>query len=236
MPSGDVKVEFFYDVISPYTYLAWQTLKQYRTAWNVDVVLRPVFLGGIMKGSKNRPPAMVPNKGKYMQEDLRRAARILDVLMLRAPRNFFSQVALQILTVQRLLAAASDQKTREKLTESAFKALWEDNSLRDSQNNLMEINDEFLRGICGSAGLDGTAADKMIEESKTVGKADLVQATDEALEKYHSFGSPTIVVHACDKPHTFFGGDRWEHIAHLLNKEYHGINPARKLGSSGSRL
>ncbi|EEQ98759.1 Glutathione S-transferase kappa, putative [Perkinsus marinus ATCC 50983] len=216
MVSQEAKLEFFYDVISPYTYLAWQTLKQYSTIWDIRVVLRPVFLGGIMKGSNNRPPAVVLNKGRFMQEDLR------------------------------LLAAAPNQKIREKLTDSAFKAVWEDKSLRDAQNNLAQINDEFLRGICTTAGLDETDTKKLFEDAKTIGKAELTDTTSEALEvsqvgcrfedfrlqKYNAFGAPTIVVHVCGKPHMFFGSDRWEHIAFLLNKDYYGINPARKTPNS----
>ncbi|EER15024.1 conserved hypothetical protein [Perkinsus marinus ATCC 50983] len=202
MVSQGAKLEFFYDVISPYTYLAWQTLKQYSTIWDIRVVLRPVFLGGIMKGSNNRPPAVVLNKGRFMQEDLR------------------------------LLAAAPNQNIREKLTDSAFKAVWEDKSLRDAHNNLVQINDEFLRGICTTAGLDETDTNRLLEDAKTIGKAELTDTTSEALEKYNAFGAPTIVVHVCGKPHMFFGSDRWEHIAFLLNKDYYGINPARKTPNS----
>jgi glutathione S-transferase kappa 1 len=40
----------------------------------MDLILRPVFLGGIMKEAGNRPPMMVPSKGLYMQKDLLRNA------------------------------------------------------------------------------------------------------------------------------------------------------------------
>jgi len=38
----------------------------------MDLVLRPFFLGGVMKETGNRPPMMVPAKGLYMVKDLER--------------------------------------------------------------------------------------------------------------------------------------------------------------------
>ena len=40
----------------------------------MDLVLRPFFLGGVMKMSGNRPPMTVPAKGVYMNKDLDRNA------------------------------------------------------------------------------------------------------------------------------------------------------------------
>ncbi len=38
----------------------------------MDLVLRPIFLGGVMKASGNKPPMTVAAKGMYMEKDLRR--------------------------------------------------------------------------------------------------------------------------------------------------------------------
>ncbi|RMX39385.1 hypothetical protein pdam_00005978 [Pocillopora damicornis] len=65
-------VELFYDVISPYSWIAFEVLCRYRPKWNLDLQFRPFFLGGIMAGSGNRPPAMVPAKGVYMMKDIQR--------------------------------------------------------------------------------------------------------------------------------------------------------------------
>ena len=94
------KVEIFYDVVSPYSWLAfevisivfiisifrcavnssyYQVLCRYRPHWNMNLVLRPCFLGGIMKESGNRPPMMVPLKALYMNKDLIRNANFFQV-------------------------------------------------------------------------------------------------------------------------------------------------------------
>ena len=57
----------------------FQALCRYQPHWNMDLVLRPFFLGGIMKHSGNRPPMMVPAKALYMNKDLQRNAAYFQV-------------------------------------------------------------------------------------------------------------------------------------------------------------
>lgn len=37
----------------------------------MDLVLKPVFLGGVMNAAGNKPPITVPNKGKWMNQSVR---------------------------------------------------------------------------------------------------------------------------------------------------------------------
>ncbi|KAM8982243.1 uncharacterized protein ACOB8E_002941 isoform 4-T4 [Sarcophilus harrisii] len=43
------KLEFFYDLLSPYCWLSFEVLCRYRNIWNINLQLRPTFLAGIMK-------------------------------------------------------------------------------------------------------------------------------------------------------------------------------------------
>ncbi|XP_070598134.1 glutathione S-transferase kappa 1-like isoform X1 [Erythrolamprus reginae] len=52
---GKKKVECFYDVVSPYSWLGFEIICRYRPIWNLDLHLRPVFLGGIMKATGSLP-------------------------------------------------------------------------------------------------------------------------------------------------------------------------------------
>ncbi|UYV79252.1 GSTK1 [Cordylochernes scorpioides] len=72
-------VELFYDVVSPYSWLAFEVLCRYRPIWNLNLQFRPVLLGGIMKESGNRPPMMVPGKGLYMIKDIERLSKFYKV-------------------------------------------------------------------------------------------------------------------------------------------------------------
>ena len=63
------KLEFFYDYVSVYSYLA---NSQLRNIAGADVVYRPMFLGAVMEATGNRPPGTVKAKGKYLWTDIQR--------------------------------------------------------------------------------------------------------------------------------------------------------------------
>ena len=60
-------------------FFQFQALLKQKTVWNIDVNLRPAFLPGIAKAAGNSAPMLVPNKGKYMTQDLERNARYFGV-------------------------------------------------------------------------------------------------------------------------------------------------------------
>lgn len=45
----------------------------------MDLVLKPFFLGGVMKASGNKPPMTVASKGLYMHKDLDRNAKYFGI-------------------------------------------------------------------------------------------------------------------------------------------------------------
>ncbi|XP_074003242.1 glutathione S-transferase kappa 1 isoform X2 [Numenius arquata] len=48
---GRTLVDLFYDVVSPYSWLGFEVLCRYQHIWNIDLRLRPAFLGGIMQAT-----------------------------------------------------------------------------------------------------------------------------------------------------------------------------------------
>ena len=67
------RLEYFFDYVSPFSYLADTQLAGHRSSAPVPrSSTGPFFLGGVMKASKNSPPITVPNKGKYMFSDITR--------------------------------------------------------------------------------------------------------------------------------------------------------------------
>ena len=59
---GKASIKIYYDVVSPYAWMGVELLQRYQKAWgnSVSVDFIPFFLGGIMAGASNRPPASVP--------------------------------------------------------------------------------------------------------------------------------------------------------------------------------
>lgn len=73
------RIEFFYDIVSPYSWFAFETLRRYEQRWSVDLILRPFFLNAVMRATKNKPAGAFPVKLPYVKTDLMRNARYFDV-------------------------------------------------------------------------------------------------------------------------------------------------------------
>ncbi|CAE6463647.1 unnamed protein product, partial [Rhizoctonia solani] len=67
-----ISIKFCYDIVSPYSYLAFESLTRYRELWNIDLELCPYFLGGVMVAANNRPPMSVKLKGDYLAQEVKR--------------------------------------------------------------------------------------------------------------------------------------------------------------------
>ena len=55
-------LEFFYDFTSPTAYLAWARLPSIVQRTGAKLIYRPMFLGGVMQATGNRPPGTVEAK------------------------------------------------------------------------------------------------------------------------------------------------------------------------------
>jgi glutathione S-transferase kappa 1 len=43
-------LKLFVDVLSPFSFLAYTTVRRYQQLWNVDLQVKPVLLAGLMAG------------------------------------------------------------------------------------------------------------------------------------------------------------------------------------------
>ena len=65
------RVEFFFDVGSPASYLAWTQLPAICERAGATLVYRPMLLGGVFQSTGDVTPAAVPAKGRYTTKDFR---------------------------------------------------------------------------------------------------------------------------------------------------------------------
>ena len=188
------KLEFFYDYVSVYSYLADSQLASFE---DVEVVYRPMFLGAVMKASGNRPPATVPAKHRYLLADVALWAKHYRVPLTMNP--LFPQNTVNAL---RLALVAQQEGLFPGLHRRLFDAMWaEQRSLED---------DAVLATIAAEAGLD---ADTCMQAIGSQPIKDLLRAnTDEAVAR-GAFGAPTFFV----GDRMFFGNDRFEFIREALN-------------------
>nr|QBR98221.1 glutathione S-transferase kappa [Diaphanosoma celebensis]QST14954.1 GSTkappa2 protein [Diaphanosoma celebensis] len=213
------KVEFFYDVVSPYTWFGFETLCRYRPHWNMELVLRPFFLGGIMKQSGNRPPMMVPAKALHMNTDLKRNAAYFQVPLKVVEDPFHVLVEKGSLRAQRLLTAVKLNNPRhlEEVTRQLWIRIWSEGTDITQNNSFWQAGKK--------AKMDDEDIEKCIKlVDDPVVKKTLIDTTEEAIE-YGAFGAPTIVVHSKSGSEMFFGSDRFPLIAMYMNAQWKGPNP-----------
>ncbi|XP_002733732.1 glutathione S-transferase kappa 1-like [Saccoglossus kowalevskii] len=209
-------VEFFYDVISPYSWIAFEQICKYRGRWGIDLKFKPFLLGGVFKASGNDTPSTNSQKLKYIVLDMNRLAKFYKVPF-QNPPNMMEMIMKGTLSAQRFIVAAS-MDLHDKATENISRQLW----MRLWSKNQDATTPESLFEAARLAGVDENQAKKLLTRMKDSDVKDgLKQNTERAL-KNGAFGSPTILVHIDGKSHMFFGSDRFHIIAHIMGVKYEG--------------
>lgn len=217
-------IELFYDVVSPYSWLGFEVMCRYRGVWNIDLKLRPAFLGGIMKGAGNKPPGLVPNKFLYMSKDLNRLGEYFNVPLHSPADPFEAMFEKGSLAAMRFVTAVQERESGgDKQVESLSRELW----MRIWSQDKDITKPESLTEAAVKAGLTQSDIDEALAmASSDKVKAKLKQATEEALE-HHAFGFPLIVCHVDGRKEMFFGSDRFELMAHCIGEKWLGPQPAK---------
>lgn len=193
------QVEFFFDVGSPASYLAWTQIRQLAERQGAQVVYQPMLLGGVFKATGNSSPATVPAKGKYTRVDFLRFAKRYQVPFAHNP--FFP-----INTMQLMRGAAAylgtDQFT--PYVDAVFQAMWVEG--KDMGNP------EVLAEVMGAKGFDLAELLQKINDPEV--KDRLRQITERAIE-LGVFGAPTFFV----GDEMFFGQDRLDFVEQALAEQ-----------------
>lgn len=176
-------VEFIFDFAGPNGYLAWYPLKEIVARSGAQLVVTPVFLGGMHKLTGNAPPmirdADVKGKVAYASREFQRFLDRHDMVRFRFPAVFpFNSILLQ-----RILVAASDEAERLGLIDALLPAVWERGlDCGDSNAVAHELS---------TAGFD---AQRLLEATQDPEvKQRLIDNTENAVER-GAFGIPTYFV------------------------------------------
>ena len=171
-------VELCFDVISPAAYIAWHVLPKIADAAGAEITYTPMFLGGVMQATGNRPPGTVEAKGAWMQRDF---TRWCEIYGLRYKRNsVFPQMTL---TAMRGAVAYQDQPVFRDYITALYKALHEED--RDIQKS------EVMAEILADLGIDGTEFIARVGDQAVKDK--LKANTENAVER-GVFGAPSFFV------------------------------------------
>ncbi|MCF7820981.1 MAG: 2-hydroxychromene-2-carboxylate isomerase [Mariprofundaceae bacterium] len=189
------QVDFYFDFISPYSYLAATQIVAFSGKYDAEFHWVPVNLPKLIKYSGNTPPATVKNKALYSLRDLKRWADYLNVpfKMIR-PGSFDSRPALRI-------AAALKDQERARFCLGVFTALW--------SGSVDPGREGWLEEVFKQQSLPGSWISLC---------NDVLDENSEAAIKAGAFGAPTFVLHGgrSDKkrrPEMFFGIDHMDFLA-----------------------
>ena len=191
----DDRVEFFFDLSSPWTCLAFHNLPGILERAGATARYRPILVGGVFNAVN---PAVYAARE---QTDNRRMAHGWKVLkdwarLAGVPMNFPSEwhPAKSVQAMRFATALEDDQPALTHFARAAFASYF------DRQENLDDP--DILAAAAGAAGLDG-AAIRAAAGSEAV-KARLRANTEELVAR-GGYGSPTIFVDGTDM---YFGNDQ----------------------------
>jgi 2-hydroxychromene-2-carboxylate isomerase len=192
------RLEYFFDYVSPFSYLADSQLSGLVERTGADLVYRPFLLGGVMKAAGNSPPFTVPNKGRYTLRDTQRWAARYGVAL--EPNPFFP---INTVLPMRAALVLLEEGGFPAFHEAIFPAMWE-----QGQN----VGDaDVLSGILEKLGMD---AKHVLERCGDPAIKDALRKnTEEAVER-GAFGAPTFFV----GDEMFFGNDRLDFVEEELGQ------------------
>lgn len=189
------KVEFFFDLSSPWTCLAFHNIQPIIAELKAEIIWRPFLVGGVFNAVNKSVYAgredMSSPKMRFFLKSLRDWAAWSDVTM-----NFPSKhhPVKSVYAMRACCALEDNQDALFRFACAAFDAYYSD------QKNLDDP--AILAEIASSIGLD---AERLIDDSSSdIIKAKLRANTEEAIER-GSFGSPTIFIEGEDM---YFGNDQ----------------------------
>jgi 2-hydroxychromene-2-carboxylate isomerase len=188
------KIDFYFDFISPYSYLAHQKIKIIQ---NVNFNYKPVLVGGLHNLQGITAPAFIKAKLKHMISDCYLIAK-------KDKSNFIwnSKFPINSLNIMRGYLFINNE-VKNLYLNKIFDANWKD--------NLDTSNEDILKPILEKCKINSNNFFEGIKDPKVKDK--LKAFTQEAREK-EVFGAPTFVVNN----KIFWGQDRLEFALDEYNK------------------
>ena len=189
-------IDFYFDFISPYSYLAHLRIKQIK---NINFNYKPVLLGGLHNLQGITAPAFINPKLKHMISDC-------DLVAEKNKSNFIwnSKFPINSLNLMRGYLFVINE-IKDLYLNVMFNAYWKD--------NLDISNEEILKSLLKKCKIDPDSFFEGIKDPKI--KNELKNVTQEAHDK-EIFGAPTFVVNN----KIFWGQDRLDFALDEYNKKF----------------
>ena len=192
-------IDFYFDIISPYSYIAHKKIEKVTKEKNIVFNYKPILLGGLHKLAEITPPAFNQFKMKNMKNDCELISNKNHI-----PFKWNEKFPINSISIMRGYVFINAEKRKDYL-DKFFNAYWRDNVDLSIQENFKKVLENLE--IDQASFLDGIGNEKIKEKLK--------QLTTEAFN-IEIFGAPTFI---CNNK-IFWGQDRLEYaIDEFLNKD-----------------
>lgn len=203
---GEERIEFFYDLSSPWTYLAFNNLQDVLQRSGATARLRPILVGGVFNAVNQ---SVYAAREATDNRKLNHSWRVLkDWAALAGVEMNFPSVwhpAKSVNAMRMACALADDMPALTAFTRAAFESYF------GHQENLDDP--DILVAVADSVGLDGKA---MRAKSQTDDVKALLRANTEEVIERGGYGSPTIFV---DHAKMYFGNDQLPLVEFALKEK-----------------
>ena len=187
------QIDFYFDLVSPYSYIASMLIDDVARRGNAKVRWKPFLLGGVFKAvGTTEAPGLHPTKKPYLLNDLQRLSGHLKI-PIKMPTYFPVRTVLAMRTL-----CGFNEDEIPQAANTLYKAYWVNNK---------DIADPDV--VASLVGRDAVEQAGMREI-----KDKLFQSTEEAVRR-GAFGAPTFFV----KDEMFFGHDRLPLLELHLNRQ-----------------
>ena len=184
--------DFFFDFVSPYSYLAHKQIRNIEYQNKIEINYMPILLGGLLNLAEIKAPAFIPSKAKFMIKDCKLFAEKLNIKF-----KFNSYFPIQSLNLMRGVLIARKENRTSLYIDKFFDACWKDGLNLNDQ----EIVDKILEDL----NFNLKTFKLKISEQKI--KDELIKRTNDAFLK-GVFGAPSFIINN----KMFWGQDRLEFV------------------------
>ena len=183
-------IDFYFDFISPYSYLAHKRIREIQKEKKIEFVYKPILLGGLHNLAGITAPALIKSKKKFLVDDCEMVAKKFKINF-----KFNEKFPINSLSLMRGILVIDDN-AKDLFIDKFFDAYWSLNSDLDNKENIIKILKEI--------NIDPKIFYENISKQET--KDNLKNITQKAFDK-KIFGAPTFIVN--DK--IFWGQDRLDY-------------------------
>ena len=190
--------EFYFDFISPYSFLAHKEIIKIEKANTIKIKYMPILLGGLHNLAGIKAPGFIPIKAKYMIKDCKLWAEKYNIIF-----KFNNYFPIKTLDLMRCVLVAEKKNFVQNFINKVFDAIWKD-GLNLNDNTIVE---KLLKN------LDINPKTFLMEAIDPKIKDELKKRTDAAFKK-GIFGTPSFIVNN----KIFWGQDRLEFVLNEAKK------------------